>query len=104
MTLLFDLVRTINTGRDAGVSGPFYDAAQRTLTELIGLLGINLKAALPENGVDISAAPFIDLLVNVRNDLREAKQWAAGDKIRDQLKALGVQIEDTPQGSSWRLE
>ena len=39
----------------------------------------------------------------MRQDLRKAKQWALADKIRDELKALGVAVEDSPQGSSWRL-
>lgn len=104
MAALFELVRAINTGRDAGVSGPFFDAAQRTLHELAGILGIMLDevAAAPAN--DIAATPFIELLVSVRGDMRTAKQWAASDKIRDGLKALGVVIEDSPQGSTWRFE
>jgi cysteinyl-tRNA synthetase len=39
----------------------------------------------------------------VRQDLRKAKQWALSDKIRDELKALGVVVEDSAQGSTWRL-
>jgi cysteinyl-tRNA synthetase len=52
----------------------------------------------------MAAAPFIDLLVEVRGDLRAAKQWAAADKIRNQLNALGIVIEDTPTGAEWRYE
>ena len=40
---LFELVRAINTARDAGVSGPFYEAGQRTLRELAELLGLTLS-------------------------------------------------------------
>jgi len=104
MAAIFELVRATNTARDAGVSGPFFDAAQRTLHELAGILGMRLEEASPAAGLDIAAAPFIDLLLAVRNDLRTAKQWAASDKIRDGLKGLGVVIEDTPQGSAWRFE
>jgi cysteinyl-tRNA synthetase len=50
-----------------------------------------------------SAAPFIDLLLQIRGDLRKAKQWALADRVRDELKNLGVVVEDSPQGSSWRL-
>ena len=102
--VLFELVRAINSGREAGVTGPFYEAAQRTLHELAGILGLTLEAAVVEGGNDMAAKPFIDLLLQVRTDLRTAKQWAAADKIRNQLKELGVVMEDTPTGTVWRFE
>ncbi|MDQ3249538.1 MAG: class I tRNA ligase family protein, partial [Chloroflexota bacterium] len=102
--VLFELVRAINSGREAGVTGPFYEAAQRTLHELAGILGLTLEVAVVEGGNDMAAKPFIDLLLQVRTDLRTAKQWAAADKIRNQLKELGVVMEDTPTGTVWRFE
>ncbi len=45
---LFELVRAINTARDAGVGGPFFDAAQRTLRELAGVLGLTLAGGAAE--------------------------------------------------------
>ena len=102
---LFELSRTINTARTAGVTGPFYEAAQQTLRELGGVLGLTLQApAAAETAGDVAARPFIDLLVAVRGDLRAAKQWALSDKIRNDLKGLGVLIEDTPEGAKWRFE
>jgi len=101
---MFELVRAINTGREAGVTGPFYEAAQRTLRELGGVLGLTLEEPASEAAVDVAAKPFIDLLVEVRGDMRTAKQWAAADKIRNKLKELGVVMEDTPDGTSWRFE
>jgi cysteinyl-tRNA synthetase len=101
---LFDLVRAVNSGRTAGVSGPFFDAAQHTLRELAGILGISLAEPVSDASVDVAARPFIDLLVNVRGDLRQAKQWALADKVRDSLKTLGVALEDTPDGTQWKFE
>ncbi len=101
---MFELVRAINTGREAGVTGPFYEAAQRTLRELGGVLGLTLEEPASEAVGDVAAKPFIDLLVEVRGDMRTAKQWAAADKIRNKLKELGVVMEDTPDGTSWRFE
>ncbi len=101
---MFELVRAINTGREAGVTGPFYEAAQRTLRELGGVLGLTLEEAVSETVVDVAAKPFIDLLVEVRGDMRTAKQWAAADKIRNKLKELGVVMEDTADGTIWRYE
>jgi cysteinyl-tRNA synthetase len=103
LAALFDLVRAINSARDAGVSGPFFEAAQRTLQELAVVLGITLTDAA-DSGQSVAAKPFIDLLVTVRSDLRTAKQWALSDQIRDGLKELGVTIEDSRDGSTWRFE
>jgi cysteinyl-tRNA synthetase len=101
---LFELVRAINTARSAGVSGPFFDAGQRTLRELAGVLGLTLAEPAGEALNDVAARPFIDLLVDIRTELRTAKQWALADKIRNELKPLGVAIEDTPEGPKWRFE
>jgi cysteinyl-tRNA synthetase len=101
---LFELSRAINSARTAGVSGPFFDAAQFTLRELGGVLGLTLQAPTSEAVNDVAARPLIDLLVSVRSDLRAARQWALADKIRNDLKALSVVIEDTPEGAKWHFE
>jgi len=49
------------------------------------------------------AVPFIELLLEVRKGLREAKQFELADQIRDQLAELGVHIEDGKQGTTWRV-
>ena len=46
----------------------------------------------------------IEALVRKRSQARTDKDWAASDTIRDQLKALGVILEDGPQGTTWRLD
>ena len=102
---LFELVRAINIARDAGVSGPFYEASQRTLRELAGVLGLTLGGSPAESGSNnVAAKPFIELLISVRADLRNAKQWALADKVRDSLKELGVTLEDAPDGTKWRYQ
>jgi cysteinyl-tRNA synthetase len=50
------------------------------------------------------AAPFIDLLVEIRKELRKEKLWALSDKVRDDLKVLGVVLEDTKDGTAWHWE
>ncbi len=101
LAALFDLVRAINTARDAGVGGPPFTQAQEALRELAGVLGLRLAepAGRPQE-----VAPFIELLVEVRARLRQAKQWDLADRIRDRLAELGVILEDTPQGTTWRFK
>ena len=101
---LFELVRSINTARTAGVGGPFFQAAQETLRELAGVLGLTLIDASGAEGDGLGAKAFVDLLVSVRNDLRQEKQWALADNVRDGLAALSVFLEDTPEGTVWRIE
>ncbi len=49
-----------------------------------------------------AAAPFIELLVTIRNELREAKQFELADRIRSGLTELGVALEDTSDGTGAR--
>jgi cysteinyl-tRNA synthetase len=100
LAAIYDLVRTINTARDAGVGGQPFADAQATFRSLTDVLGLRLETVKVEGQ---SIAPFVELLLSIRQDLRKAKQWALADKIRDELKALGVSVEDTAQGSTWRM-
>jgi hypothetical protein len=45
--------------------------------------------------------PFVDLLVETRTLAREERRFAEADAVRDQLAALGIELHDTPEGSSW---
>ncbi len=51
---------------------------------------------------DEIVAPFIELLVWVRAQLRADRQWALADEIRKRLSELGVVLEDRPEGTTWR--
>ena len=96
LAAMFDLAREINRGKDedADVVG-----AQDTLRELSGILGISLDETAETSG----AGPFVQMLVNVRTELRAARQFDIADSIRDRLSELGVTIEDTPEGTEWRI-
>jgi len=94
---LFDLAREINRRRDGGGD---VGAAQEVLRELAGILGLTLEEPAARSD-DI--APFVRLLVDLRSELREAKQFTLADKVRDDLAGLGVSLEDGPEGTVWRL-
>ena len=49
-----------------------------------------------------NADPEIDALVAARTEAKKAKNWAEADRIRDELKAMGIEIIDTPQGAKWK--
>jgi len=96
---VFNLVRALNTARDAGVGGVPFAQAQAALRELTHVLGLELRE---EEAREAEAAPFIQALIEVREELRREKQWAQADSIRDRLTELGVALEDGPQGTEWR--
>ena len=73
--------------------------AQSLLRELCGVLGFTLSSASASSQ---EAAPFIDLLVGVRTELRAAKQWQLADRVRDGLLNLGIEIKDGPEGTTWQ--
>ncbi len=96
LAAMFDLAREINRGKDEGAD---VLGAQDTLRELSGVLGISLD----ETAEPSAAGPFVQMLVNVRTELRAARQFDIADSIRDRLSELGVTIEDTPEGTEWRI-
>ncbi len=100
MAGLFDLVAGNSSG--AGNTGEYRCdlKAQDVLRELTGVLGLDLERGQVDAGRQ--AAPFIDLLIEIRTGLREEKQWALSDRIRDRLEELGITIEDTQNGTIWR--
>jgi cysteinyl-tRNA synthetase len=95
---LFELARAINTARDAGVAAETVAEAQAVLRRLIEVFG--LRAERPaETG---QAGAFIDLLVELRRELRAQKLWALSDLVRNRLAELGVLLEDSKEGTTWR--
>jgi cysteinyl-tRNA synthetase len=96
---VFTLVRAINAAREAGVGGEPFAQAQAAFRQLARVLGLELQE---ERGKAAEAAPFIDALIDVRATLRQEKQWALADGVRDRLLDLGVLLEDGPQGTEWR--
>jgi cysteinyl-tRNA synthetase len=92
---LFDLAREINRTRDEGQA---VEEAQATLHELADVLGLTLA----EDEESIAAAPFIQLLIELRDELRQAKHYDLADRVRSRLSELGIALEDTPQGTVWK--
>ncbi len=98
LAALYELVKAINTARDNGANSEQLQPAQAMLRELTGVLGLRLQEKEGSGDAD----KFVDLLVEVRSEVRKQKLWAMSDLIRDRLKELGVVIEDTKEGTKWR--
>jgi cysteinyl-tRNA synthetase len=98
---IFDLVRAINTARDQGVAIEDVQSAQGELTRLASVLGLRLDR---DGGGEGEAGPLIEILIEVREKLRESKQFALSDLIRDRLDEAGIKLEDHAGGTSWRAK
>lgn len=101
LATLFDLVRRINQARDAGATASDLKPAQEMLIELAGVLGLQLGK---KRGKSQDVDPFVELLISIRKDLRQAKQWDLADRVRDGLAELGIIIEDGVDGTTWRYD
>lgn len=96
ISAIFEAVRYTNS-LEAPNRGSL-EAAKATILELgnvLGLLKNTQKASLDEE---------IEALIARRTEARKNKDWALADKIRDDLKARGIVLEDTPEGVKWKFE
>jgi len=104
LAVLFELAREINRVR-AG-DGPAAAALGAELRSLGGVLGILREDPETYLRGESSEAGLIDAriqaLIDRRVAARKAKDWAAADRIRDELQAAGILLEDGPTGTIWR--
>jgi cysteinyl-tRNA synthetase len=112
---LFDLVRALNRYADrekiesaesGAAARASFAAGMSVLRELTRVLGLFTRAPAHNlaAGADRLSAPLLDLLVSLRAELRQAKNFALADKIRAKLGELGVVLEDRPDGTHWKIE
>ena len=93
---VFDLVRDINTlALGKGESRQTVEYAAKVFDTLTGVLG------LVYNRKEEKSDSEIDALIEARTQARKDKNWAEADRIRDELKDMGIILEDTPQGVKW---
>ena len=101
MAEYFALARTLNKSNDPaemeGLAAQMYAAG-----ELLGLLGNDPEEWFAGDVEGDVAADEIEALIAKRNEARASKDWGAADSVRDQLKEMGIAIEDGPQGTTWR--
>ncbi|NLM05839.1 MAG: cysteine--tRNA ligase [Tissierellia bacterium] len=92
---VFDLVRFVNTNLDESSSKKSVRMSLDLLMELSGVLGILTRTEeLPDEE--------INALIEERVQARKNKDFARADEIRDQLKEMGIVIEDTREGMKWK--
>ena len=96
---IFELVRDINTNVVGKTpSKALVEGAISVFDELTGVLGLVYNRKTETLDSDIEA------LIEARTNARKEKNWAEADRIRDQLKEMGIVLEDTAQGVKWHRE
>ena len=100
MAALFTFVRWANRELDQGSLDPAGVAAVRSAFESV----MQVFDILPVTAsADDELARWVEERLAARQAAKKARDFAGADAIRDELKARGIEVEDTPQGPRWRL-
>ena len=97
MGVLFDLVRTVNTALEGKPTKALAEACRAMFRELIDVMGL-LYARKKADSLDEK----VEAMIAARQQARKEKNFAEADRIRDELKAMGIELMDTPQGVKWK--
>ncbi|WP_373100694.1 MULTISPECIES: cysteine--tRNA ligase [Pasteurellaceae] len=104
ISVLFEMAREINKLKTHDMAQADGLAARmRELADVLGLLTQDPEHFL-QSGSDVDDVAKIDALIKQRNDARAIKDWAAADAARNQLSAMGIILEDGPNGTVWRKQ
>ena len=105
---IFELVAIVNkfTSENPSLSAYGKNALGRvnaTLVELCGVLGLDVTKDRTSEKEGSLVDDLMKLIIEVRQYAREKKDWTAADKIRDGLANLGIKLEDTREGTIWKI-
>ena len=103
IAVLFDLANHINRARDEGSAGEASRLAAilKKLANVLGLLGADPDTYL-QGGADAAGNEQVEALIQQRLQARADKNWAEADRIRDELHAMGIELEDKGTETIWR--
>ena len=103
LTAIYDLLPEINANINAkNADKDALKKAAKLLTSWLAVFGIDVQRLITaENQNDDEQ---VQRLIKKREEARKSKDWAQSDALRDELKQMGVTVEDTPQGTRWLRE
>lgn len=104
LAALFDASREIRKAIEDGSSAGYLAAAAALFEELLaGVLGVPLKASDVSDAAEQALGRLVELLLEQRQHARVRRDFLAADELRARLEAIGVVVEDGPEGSRWRF-
>lgn len=96
LSIMYDLATTLNNHLQKDqVDKAALNRAKKLLVAWLEIFGVSFKEEQAENDTEI------EKLIAQRDEARKNKDWAESDRLRDELQAKGIVIEDTPQGTRW---
>ncbi len=106
LAVLQDLTRQVNKWLNDDT--PMSQGSLTAIDQLYRELGGDVLGIIPDKGSEASSDAnredgLIRLLIDVRANARDQKDWATSDKVRDQLKELGIILEDRADGTTWKV-
>ena len=101
-TLVSEVNRSLSVSDEA--DAPALAQAYQALTESCQVLGIyGADVERSDEGDVEQRDQLVNLLLEIRQDARSRKDWDTSDKIRDRLKELNIEIQDTREGATWKI-
>uniref|UniRef100_A0A832G718 Cysteine--tRNA ligase n=1 Tax=Ignavibacterium album TaxID=591197 RepID=A0A832G718_9BACT len=103
VAVMFDFTREVNRiiAENESLNKDFYNNVKsflkKTAEDVLGVISFQKKESLPSLEDDL-----IELLIKIRTEAKKEKNYALSDKIRDELKNLGVILQDTKDGTSFK--
>ena len=95
---LFQLSRVANNYSESDLKSNL----REDLVKTFDYYGNHVLGLYTERSADESSQSAIEALIVKRAAARDAKDWPQSDSIRDELTQMGVEVQDTPEGTKWR--
>ncbi len=107
LAAVFELVREGNAGLDASgdrAAGPGIEEALSVLEDFDRVFGVLALRDRERREVPEEVRDWIEARVEEREAAREAGDWERADRLREEIEARGVLLEDTPEGTRWKID
>ncbi len=105
ISALMRMAKAINRFVDVNgkIEGRIKRRILKIFTDLLEVLGVRWEAEMEASYDNRLLKDVINVLIDVRNELRGRMDWEIADRIRDRLRSIGIILEDTPKGTKWRI-